>query len=568
MRAAPRAWTLPPHPVTPWPGRSGVFAQSAAIRGLDPAAGEAPLGAPVRHDPLGLADMDRAVAVVGEALGSGRPIAVYGDYDADGVTGCALLVRALGAAGARVRPYIPNREAEGYGLNQEALGELDRAGVGTVVTVDCGTTALDIAAGRPRGQRLVITDHHLPVTDGGGGHRLPDADAVVNPRRADDTYAFKGLAGVGVALKLAQALEAARLVPAGTSEAQLPLVALGTVADCMPLVDENRALVRAGLAAWPTAPPGLRALAELAGCRRAPTSSDLAFSVAPRINAAGRMEDAWVALTCCLADDEGEARAAAAELEGLNRRRRAALSAALAVARARMAAADDGPVIACGDPDFAAGVVGLVAGRLAEEFARPAFVHSETGDEWRGSARGVPGLNVVEVLDACASCLRRYGGHAAAGGYSLDPDPRAAAAFHRRLAEVVSARQGERPPVRTFAVDAVCSLDHCTTRLVDELGLFEPVGQGNPPILLLARDLRVVATSAFGASDQHLRVQLADGTASAEALSFNRPHLRRHLPDGRRIDGLFVLEADEWRGRRRARLLLRDLRPSGLSRSG
>jgi len=555
--------------VPAWPGRSAVFAQVAATRGIEARGGEAWLCAPVCHDPAGLADMDRAVAVVGAALGADRPIAVYGDYDADGVTGCALLVRTLTAAGATVRPYIPHRQAEGYGLNPEALRELDRLGVETVITVDCGTTALDVARGRPPGQRLVITDHHLPVTTATGEQRLADADAVVNPRRVDDGYAFKGLAGVGVALKLAQALEAAGLVPAGTAQAQLPLVALGTVADCMPLLDENRALVRAGLAAWPTAPPGLRALSELAGCRAAPTSSDLAFSVAPRINAAGRMEDALVALTCCLASEAEAGRAAAAELEGLNQRRRAALAAALGMAHERVAAAEDAPVIACGDPAFAPGVVGLVAGRLAEEFARPAFVHSETGDEWRGSARGIAGLNVVEVLEACAPCLRRFGGHAAAGGFSLDPSPQAAAAFHRRLAEVVVARGGAaRSPVRTFAVDAVCSLDRCTLQLADELAVFEPVGQGNPPILLLARDCRVVATSTFGGVGQHLRVQLQDATGAAEALTFNRPHLRDHLPEGRRVDGLFVLEADEWRGRRRARLLLRDLRPAGLARAG
>jgi len=526
------------------------------------------LRAPVERDPAGLEDMDRAVAVITETIAAGRPIAVYGDYDADGVTGCALLVRTLTAAGATVRPYIPNREAEGYGLNSEALVELDRAGIATVVTVDCGTTALDVAANRPPGQRLVVTDHHLPLAGPDGRQRLAPADALVNPRRHDDRYGFKGLAGVGVAFKLAQALEATHLVPEGTARAQLPLVALGTVADCMPLTDENRWLVRSGLEQWPTAPPGLLALAELAGCRRTPTSSDLAFSLAPRINAAGRMEDAVVALTCCLADDPAEARAAAAALEGLNQRRRTALTAALAIAHRQVDLAADAPVIVCGDPGFPPGVVGLVAGRLAEEFGRPAFVHSESGEEWRGSARGVAGLNVVEVLQACAPLLRRFGGHAAAGGFSLAADATATAAFHRRLAEVVATATGDRPPLRTFTVDAVCPLDRCTTQLADELSAFEPVGQGNPPVLLLATDLRVVATAAFGASSQHLRVQLHDGTATAEALTFNRPGLRQHLPDGRRVDSLFVLEADEWRGRRRARLLLRDLRPAGLAPVG
>ncbi len=568
MKPAPRTWVVPAGLAPAWPGRSAVFAQVAARRGFAPDQGEAALLGGPEHDPLGLADMEQAIAVVAEALRAQRPIAVYGDYDADGVTGAAVLVRALTAAGATVRPYIPHREAEGYGLNLDALRELDRAGFSTVVTVDCGTTALEVARERPRGQRLVVTDHHLPVTDADGAQRLAPADAVVNPRRQDDGYPFKGLAGVGVAYKLVQALETGGLIPPGTAAAQLPLVALGTVADCMPLTGENRLLVRLGLGSWAEAPRGLRALAELAGCRQGPSSSDLAFSVAPRINAAGRMEDALVALSCCLAEDDREARSAAAELEALNQRRRSALAEALQVARRDVTAAADGPVIALGDPAFAPGIVGLVAGRLAEEFARPAFVHSQAGDEWRGSARGAGGVNVVAVLQACSALLRRFGGHAAAGGFSLAPDPAVVAAFHERLATVVQASTDAGQPTRTFTVDAVCTLEWCTTQLADELSAFEPVGQGNPPVLLCGRDLRVVATSPFGASAQHLRVHVDDGTGVAEALAFNRPQLRAHLPTGRRVDGLFVLEADEWQGRRRARLLLRDLRPSGLSRTG
>ncbi len=562
VKPAARRWLLPA--AGPGAGAPPLLGRALAARGL-PAAAVGPFlaGGPVAHDPFALRDMAAAVEVIGASVGRGERLAVYGDYDADGVTACALLVRTLRAAGAEVRPYIPSREAEGYGLNAEALAELAAAGVATVVTVDCGTTAVAVAAGRPAGLRLVITDHHLPAHGPGGEVALAPAEALVNPRRPDDDYPFKGLAGVGVAYKLASALEQAGVVPAGTAEAQLCLVALGTVADMMPLVDENRALVRAGLARWRRdPPPGLRALAGLAGCPAGPTSSDLAFAIAPRINAAGRMEDAGTALACCLADDAAAGERAATELQALNGRRRASLQSAMAVARAAVEALDDRTAaVALGDPTFAAGVVGLVAGRLVEAFGRPAFVHSETGDEWRGSARGVPGLNVVDLLEACAPTLRRFGGHAAAGGYSLDPDPAAAAAFRARLLEVVAAARPAGPPERTFTVDAVCTLGDCTLERADELAALEPVGTGNPPALLAALDCRVEGTTAFGAAGDHLRVDLQDATGRAQAVTFNRPHLRPHLPLGRRIDCLFGLEADEWRGRRRVRLLLRDVRP-------
>ncbi|EQD74336.1 single-stranded-DNA-specific exonuclease RecJ, partial [mine drainage metagenome] len=230
---------------------------------------------------------------------------------------------------------IPNRESEGYGLNLQALEELSARGAGLVITVDCGTTALEVAAARPAGMRLLITDHHLPhALPDGQGFELAGADALVNPQRPGDGYPFKGLAGVGVAYKLVQALEAARLMPLGTSAQQLPLVALGTVADMMPLLGENRSLVRQGLARWVEAAPlGLLALARRAGIEGNPSASDLGFSLGPRINAAGRMEDAKLALDCCLAASPAEAARAAAGLEGLNQSRRRSLADALERAR-------------------------------------------------------------------------------------------------------------------------------------------------------------------------------------------------------------------------------------------
>ena len=515
--------------------------------------------------PLLLTDMDRAVELVRLALQGDELIAIYGDYDADGVTACALLVRALRAAGHEPLAYIPQRASEGYGLNSEALVELRRQGASLVITVDCGTTAVAVVRERPEGLKLIITDHHLPHAEAGTeGVELAPADALVNPQRPDDQYPFKGLAGVGVAYKLVRALEAANLVPEGTSEAQLPLVALGTVADMMPLQDENRWLVRQGLRAWPEqAPAGLAQLAKVAGVDGPPTSGNLGFGLAPRINAAGRMDDAGLALRCCLADDPEEAKEAVAKLESLNQTRRSSLALALTLAKALVEEmSNELPVIVLGSPEIIPGVVGLVAGRLAEEYGRPAFVYSQTGDPWRGSARGVPGLNVVEALRQCSGHLLSYGGHLSAGGFSLAPQEEEAAAFEAGLADAVREQLGDRQPLRAFRVDTEVGLRECDLGLAEELLLLQPCGIGNPAVLLCASDLTVVRTEPLGKGGGHLKVILSDATGSAEAISFSRPHLQAHLPPGRQIDALFELEVDSWRGRRKPRLLLRDLRPA------
>jgi single-stranded-DNA-specific exonuclease len=516
-------------------------------------------------DPLLLTDMDRAVELIRSAMARDELIAIYGDYDADGVTASALLVRAFRAAGREPLAYIPQRQSEGYGLNRDALVELRRQGASLVITVDCGTTAVDVVRDRPDGLRLIITDHHLPhAGPGEGGVELAPADALVNPQRPDDVYPWKGLAGVGVAYKLAVALEVSGLLPPGTAAAQLPLVALGTVADMMPLQGENRWLVRQGLAAWPLhAPLGLALLARSAGVEGTPSSGSLGFGLAPRINAAGRMEDASLALRCCLAEAEAEAKESAAKLELLNQNRRSAL--ALALTRARDAVSqmpEDLPAIVLGSAEVTAGVVGLVAGRLAEEYSRPTFVYSQTGDEWRGSARGVAGLNVVEALRQCGDHLLAYGGHLSAGGFSLRPDAEAAAAFAAAMMAAAKAQLGERQPCRTFQIDAEVSLGECGLPLAEELCLLQPCGTGNPAVLLCASGCAIVRTEALGKSGGHLKVILKDETGSAESISFNRPHLRAHLPAGRKIDALFELEVDCWGGRRKPRLMLRDLRPA------
>jgi len=562
VERAPRRWDLPE--LSPAPSPERLLGRVLRARGLSEHEFAARDQA-VDHDPYLLTDMERAVGLVAQALAAGTRIAVYGDYDADGVTASALLVRAFEAIGVEVLAHIPNRESEGYGLNLQALEELAAQGAQLVITVDCGTTAVEVAAARPAGMRLLITDHHLPhARAGGAGFELAPADALVNPQRPGDRYPFPGLAGVGVAYKLVQALETARLLPAGTAQQQLPLVALGTVADMMPLVDENRRLVAQGLAAWTQAAPlGLLALARGAGIEGAPTSSDLGFSLGPRINAAGRMEDASLALECCLAPSPPLAARSAAALEALNRSRRRSLAEALELARPMVERLpDELAAIVIGDEAFPSGVVGLVAGRLADEFQRPSFVFTRSGAEWRGSARGAPGLNIVEALASCSETLLRYGGHRGAGGFSVRPD--AVAQFETAVVAAVGQQLAGGERCRVFRIDAMTELAECNLKVADELATLGPFGNSNPSVLLCATGCRVVATQPFGKGEDHLRVTVADGSGTAEAISFNRPQLRRHLPPGRRIDILFELDTDRWRGRERTRLLLRDLRPARL----
>jgi len=304
VQPAPRHWRV--SDAEPLPGLHPVLAQVLAARGYDATAAASFLDTQGGyHDPFGLPAMAAAVATVQAAIREGTTIAIYGDYDADGVTACAMLTRCLRAAGATVIPYIPNRMTEGYGLHAAALAELAARGAGCVITVDCGTSSVEVALGRPLGMRLVVTDHHLALAPGGSPPQLAPADALVNPKLPGSTYAFDGLAGAGVAFKLVQALEATGVVPAGSADASLGLAALGTIADMMPLRGENRVIVRDGLPRIADL-PGLRALCEAAGTSLPPRGTDIAFAVGPRINAAGRMEDARLALELCLCDDPEE----------------------------------------------------------------------------------------------------------------------------------------------------------------------------------------------------------------------------------------------------------------------
>jgi len=564
VKPAPRRWEI--SEALPIPGHSPVLGRVLAGRGLDGAEAAAFLsGGMELLDPFGLEGMADAVVTLGVAVGEGRRIAVYGDYDADGVTACAMLTRALRAGGADVVPYIPNRMTEGYGLHAAALEELAAQGVRCVVTVDCGTSSVEVAAHRPAGMALVVTDHHLPLAPDGGPAQLAPADALINPKQPACSYGFDGLAGAGVAWKLLCALEAEGIVPAGQAEAYLGLAALGTIADMMPLRGENRTIVRRGLGPMLEL-TGLSALAHAADVAAPLTAADIAFGLAPRINAAGRMEDARLALDLCLSDDPEECRDLARRLDEQNRSRQAAVVSALRQAEERVAEIpEDAPAIVLGDPGWPMGIVGLVAGKLMERYAVPAFVVCLDPQEAKGSGRSVPGVHIVRALDRAAPTLLRYGGHAAAAGFSLRAED--FDRFRELACEACAQQAGDRPRQRIFHVDGTIRCADATLQLCDQLEAVEPCGIGNPTPLLAVRDCEVVSVRAFGGEGQHVKVVLRDGGPGlVEAIAFGKPGLAGHLPRGRRVDACFTLERDSWQGQIRVRARLRDLRPARADR--
>jgi single-stranded-DNA-specific exonuclease len=409
--------------------------------------------------------------------------------------------------------------------------------------------------------RLVVIDHHLALAPGGSPPQLAPADALVNPKLPGSTYAFDGLAGAGVAFKLVQALESRGVVPARSTEASLGLAALGTIADMMPLSGENRVIVRDGLARIADL-PGLRALCEVAGIAPPPRGTDIAFAVGPRINAAGRMEDARLALELCLCDDPDEATRLAADLDTQNRLRQQAVAVALAQAEEQVAdIAEDAPAIVLGDPGWPMGIVGLVAGRLAERYARPTFIACLDPAEAKGSARSAGGVHIVNALDGAATSLLRYGGHAAAAGFSLEASR--FDEFRDLIAASVEEQNAGVERRRDFVIDCEISGIDVTPELCHALDQLEPSGQGNPAPLLAVRGARVLGTSTFGSDGQHVRVALATGSGIVEAIAFNKPNLADHLPRGRLVDACFGLELDSFQGMQRVRARLRDLRPAG-----
>jgi len=502
-------------------------------------------------DPLLLTDLRAAATRIEAARRDNERVLVFGDYDVDGMAGTALLVSALRRFGIAQCSYgLPSRLVEGYGLSPDRVEAAQRDGVTLIVTVDNGINARDAATtARRLGVDLIVTDHHALEGD------LPDAVAVVDPLREPATYPGAGICGAGVAFKLAQALTGAM--------DDLDIVALGTVADVVPLCGENRVLTALGLAQMAREPRvGLLALASIAGVNVAEvTAEHIAFQLAPRLNAAARLGDPLISLDLLLTDSAATASRAAAKLHAANERRRTIDSEIYdeAVEMIEATLHDDERSIVLGSRDWHPGVVGIVASRIQETYQRPALLIAIDDDGLgRGSGRSIQGFDLVAALSACQAHLDRFGGHVAAAGIVIREE--SIPAFREAFEAAAVQQAPEEKPVRTLEVDALLSLSEIDGHMIRACEKLQPFGHGNPAPVFYTCGVRPMPDSVRELQGRHLRFVVKQGPASFPVIGFGMAGLLPPEATSRPIDIAFTPQFNTWRGETTIQLLLKDLR--------
>ncbi|MDO8586838.1 MAG: single-stranded-DNA-specific exonuclease RecJ [Armatimonadota bacterium] len=534
----------------------GIASVSEAAEFLNPSLDD-------MHDPYDMPDMERAVSRVRQAMERKEKILVHGDYDVDGISSTALLIRCLRALDANVVARVPHRRKEGYDIKPLTVKEAKADGVSLILTADCGVTACETAShALDLGVDLVVTDHHEP------GPELPRAAAVVNPRRRDSTYPFKHLAGVGVAFKFAQAL----VRDLGYSETRfrtrfLDLVALGTVGDVVPLFGENRTLVKYGmqeLAA--TRKVGLRALVSACGLEGRPlTTHSLGFILAPRINAVGRLDDSAIALQLFLTRDEAEAIDLVGILERHNTdRQREQMRIWSEVSRMLSERDLDGTnVIVLAAPGWNAGVVGIVASKVVEQYSRPAVLISadEEGGVGTGSARSIEAFNIGSALEQCRDVLLRCGGHALAAGVSLRLDK--LEVFEEKLNGIAAGLITPEDLIPSFATDGDMALEDLSADLLNELKLLEPYGMGNPEPLFVTHNATVLDKRLVGDSRAHLKLRVrSPGSQPTECIAFGQGDSFDSVQVGSGVDLCYNIRLNQYNGAETVQLTVKDLVPA------
>ncbi|MDH5804848.1 MAG: single-stranded-DNA-specific exonuclease RecJ [Gemmatimonadota bacterium] len=509
-------------------------------------------------DPEAYADLSKAADLIAAAVSDGDTIVVHGDYDVDGQTATAILTRVLREAGAKVEPFVPHRVTDGYDLGPAGVKFALEKGASLIVTCDCGVTAHSaIQAAKDKGLRVVVTDHHVPG-------ELPPADAVVNPNRPDCPGPSKELCGAGVAFKLAQALTKRLGLPDNLPFHLLDLVALATVADLVPLVGENRTLVRAGLktirqSRW----PGVRALIEAANLNgKEIKAGHIGFILAPRLNAVGRIGDAKDGLALLLSDDWSDSVDRARVLETMNTRRQAMDQDILKQAIEQVEQSIDldstfGLVLS--SDEWHAGVIGIVASRIVERYARPTFLIAIDGDEGKGSGRSISGFDLHEALTACGEHLLKYGGHTMAAGLSVAADK--VSDFAEAFNSIALAKLSEDDLVHNQRVDLVDSIKSYDKGLEKLLQYMEPTGMGNPAPVLGVSNARMTGVRTVG--QNHLKFRLEDGTGGLDAIAFG--WAERFDPAWERggVDAAFRLETNSYNGRTTLQAKIVSLIPAG-----
>ena len=508
-------------------------------------------GSETLHDPLLLEDILPAIRRITKAIATGEHVAVYGDYDVDGITSACLMSDYLRYRGLEAELYIPDRLDEGYGLNTAAIDKLHEQGVSLIITVDCGVTSIEETDhANALGIDMIITDHHECREE------LPDAIAVVDPKRANCPYPGTGLAGVGVAFKLVCALE-------GDTEKMLErygdLLAVGTVADVMPVTGENRYMIRAGLEklSGKNCSSGLSALMrETGSADKRLTASTISYALAPRINAAGRLGDTRTAVELLQTHDRRRSELLAQELCEINRERQELEFSIWQDALAMLDGQKPTTPLVLAAEGWHPGVIGIVASKLTDAFALPSVMICLDGDKGKGSCRSVGDFNLYEALTACKDCLEGFGGHAMAAGLTIKADR--VDEFRRKLGEYYLAHPSDYVP----ALEAELKITDAgllTMDCVESLDSLEPCGSGNPRPLLYMEDARLDMLSAIGGG-KHSRLRLNHLGAEYDAVFFSRTLNDMGVEQGDRVDLIFSPQINEFRGRRNVQLVLNDVR--------
>ncbi|MBI5316633.1 MAG: single-stranded-DNA-specific exonuclease RecJ [Nitrospirae bacterium] len=509
------------------------------------------------HDPFLVPDMEQAIERLHRAVNTHEPICFYGDYDVDGITATSLYLSFFGGLGAKVRAYVPHRLREGYGLNLGAVQRLHDEGISLLVTSDCGTTShKEIELAAQLGMDVVVTDHHQ------SDEVMPQAVAVLNPHRTDTLYPFRGLCSAALAYKVAQAYQVRYGVAGVPLESLLDLVALATVADVVPLQDENRSFVREGLHQLSRgARCGIRALKQAAGVTRDCTAETIAFKLAPRINAAGRLDDAMLGVRLLTTEIPSEAQQLADRLEQLNHERQRIEMDIMTEALASLKDSALPRVLVLASRHWHLGVVGIVAARLVDRFQCPAIVMAinEQGIA-KGSARTTGGFDLYQGLAACREVLESFGGHPSAAGLTIRESR--IDEFRAMFSDVVAGWVHDGYKVPTLNVDAEVRLNEVNLQLIQEIGSLHPFGAGNPEPTFAVTGLEVMESRTVG--EKHLKMTVRQGRSLPfDSIGFGmKSLLERGIPSRAPVDLAFTPELNHWNGRDRIQLRIRDVRLS------
>lgn len=510
------------------------------------------------YDPFLMADMTKAVDTIQQAIEKRKKILIYGDYDVDGATATAMMLLFLRKVGIEADFYIPNRIKEGYGLSLEAVEAIHQRGVDLMICVDCGITAIEeISLARRLGMEVIVCDHHQP------GAELPPANAVLNPKRPDCPYPFKELAGVGVSFKLAQALAARINMPHDRLFELLDLVAIGSAADIVPLVDENRILVREGLEVLrQTKNVGLYALLQKTGLHNKTLGTgQIIFILAPRINAVGRMSDAAQAVRLLISTDLQEAEAIAEVLEKENRQRRSideeTFKEAVEMVESYFDPEND-PAFVLSAEGWHPGVIGIVASRLVDRYYRPTVMISTDEGVGKGSARSIPGFNIYEALNSCADLMLAFGGHKYAAGLSIPSEN--ISRLRERLQEYAQQKLTDDLLTPKLSIDGELRFDEIDATFMRILKMMAPFGPQNMRPVFYSKNIRIVGTPVI-VGNNHLRFKACQNGKVIDAIGFNLGNLLHRIGGHREdIEMAYVVEENEWQGRVYTQLKIKDIR--------